>query len=154
MLKSQILLLKKENKGYESKLQQKSVLISKINLLSQTPSHKQNEVEKGLEELAVGKEITPKDWIELEEKVNQEHNHIIQTIKSTYPNLTNEDCQTIILILLGYKSGEISTLLNIEMVSLKKRRQRLRQRLGLAEKDNLEEFIINLSDNQPSILST
>lgn len=154
LLKYQILLLKKENKGYESKLQQKSVLISKINLLSQTPSHKQNEVEKGLEELAVGKEISPEDWTELEEKVNQEHNHIIQTIKSTYPNLTNEDCQTIILILLGYRSGEISTLLNIEITSLKKRRQRLRQRLGLAEKDSLEEFIMNISDNQSHTLYT
>lgn len=145
---SQVQILKKENQEYAYRLQENSILISKINILSQTPSHKQNEVQKKLEELSLEKEITSQNWAELESKINQEHNNIIQNLKSNYPSLTNEDYQTIILILLGYKSGEIATILNIEMVSLKKRRQRLRQRLGLSEKDVLEDFIENYSNNQ------
>lgn len=147
-LSIQVFMLNEKNKEYKYKLDQNSILISKLNILSQTPSHKQNEVKKVLEELSLNSNITTEDWEELEAKVNKEHNNSIQSLKSNYPNLTNEDYQTIILILLGYKSGEIATILNIEMVSLKKRRQRLRQRLGLSEKDILDDFILNISNNQ------
>lgn len=125
-----------------------SILLSKINLLSHTPTHKQTEIKNALEELSIINEITAEDWTVLEEKTNREHHNVLQLLKIKYPLLTNEDIQTIILILLGLASGEIATILHIEMASLKKRRQRLRQRLALKEEENLETFFTHITDNQ------
>ncbi|WP_455666162.1 tetratricopeptide repeat protein [Phocaeicola sp.] len=148
LLAIQVLMLNEKNKEYEYKLHQNSILISRINILSKTPSHKQDEVKKELEKLDLGYNISAEDWKELESKVNEDHNNVIQSLRSNYPNLTNEDYQTIILLLLGYKNGEIATILNIGIDSLKKRRQRLRQRLNLSEKQSIEEFINELTINQ------
>ena len=148
LLTIKLFMSNEKNKEYENKLHQNSILISKINTLAKTPTHKQNEVKKGLEELSLNHNITAEDWEELESKINEEHNGIIQSLRNNYPNLTNEDYQTIVLQLLGYKSGEIATILNIGIDSLKKRRQRLRQRLNLSEKQSIDDLFKDLSINQ------
>lgn len=78
-----------------------------------------------------------KDFIKRSQQVNHA---LIFYLKSRYPELSDSDLNLLVLLLLKFSSKEIATLYNIEVNSVSKRRYRLRQKLGLTNREDIEAF--------------
>lgn len=66
-------------------------------------------------------------------------------LNERFPNLSSRDMRLIEFIRLGMDSHEIASILNITVESLHKSRYRLRKKLGLEGKQDLETFINSIS---------
>ncbi len=75
---------------------------------------------------------------ELHEKL---HPEFMKRLKADYPMLTESLLKHAAYITMGMTSKQISQALNIEYDSVKKSRSRLRQRMGLAPEDSLEDIL-------------
>ena len=69
------------------------------------------------------------------------HNGFITKLKETYPSLTDKDIELCCLIRLGVPGPDILHLLDISDDALRKRRQRLKERLNFKTDDNLNEWL-------------
>lgn len=85
-----------------------------------------------------------KEFIERSRKINHS---LIFYLKSTFPQLSDKDINLMILLLLKFNSKEIATLYNIETSSIGKKRYRLRQKIGLTDRESFEEFFDKLLEN-------
>lgn len=88
-----------------------------------------------------GRDEERKEFLQRTQQVNHS---LISYIKSNYPELTDNDLNLLVLMLLKFSSKEISTLYNIEVESVEKKRYRLRKKLGLKERENFDNFIDEL----------
>lgn len=77
----------------------------------------------------------------LEQQLRSIHSDFFKELYRQYPHLTRNDIRLIGYIKLGMSPTEIIQILNITQESLHKNRYRLRKRLGLDIKHNLDEFI-------------
>ena len=71
------------------------------------------------------------DWEEFEIYFEQVHTNFFKNIHETYPNLKTNDLRLMAFILLQLNAKEISQILNISPDSVRKRKQRLREKLQL-----------------------
>lgn len=83
-----------------------------------------------------------KDWEGFQRIFEQLHPEFYANLKNTYPVLTSNDLHLCALLKLNLSSREISDLLGIAQESLKVKRYRLRQKMGLESDKNLNEFIL------------
>lgn len=65
-------------------------------------------------------------------------------LKESYPQLTELDILICCLLLTGFESGMIATILNVKIDSINKQRYRLRTRLQLQKSENLIDFLRKL----------
>jgi tetratricopeptide (TPR) repeat protein len=82
-----------------------------------------------------------KNWKEFEVYFERVHTHFFQKIHQTYPNLTTNDLRLMAFILLQFNAKEISQILNITPESVRKRKQRLREKLNLNKGSDLLGYI-------------
>lgn len=73
-------------------------------------------------------------------KSRQLNHSLVFYLKTNYPELTETDINLLILLLLKFSSKEIAALYNIEMVSAKQKRYRIRKKLGLETEKSWEDF--------------
>ncbi|WP_198145100.1 tetratricopeptide repeat protein [Microscilla marina] len=83
-----------------------------------------------------------KDWEGFQRIFEQLHPEFYANLKNSYPVLTSNDLHLCALLKLNLSSREISDLLGIAQESLKVKRYRLRQKMGLDSDKNLNEFIL------------
>lgn len=77
----------------------------------------------------------------LEQQLRSLHSDFFKELYQQYPHLTRNDIRLIGYIKLGMTPPEIVQILNITQESLHKYRYRLRKKLNLGSKQNLDEFI-------------
>ncbi|MBN2669001.1 MAG: hypothetical protein JXR60_07215 [Bacteroidales bacterium] len=78
--------------------------------------------------------------------VNFRKNHPLfnSKLKATHPNLNENDLQICALLKMQLKSQEIAQILNVQLSSINKRRQRLRKKLNLDQNSDLFQYLNSL----------
>ena len=74
------------------------------------------------------------DWETFKLHFDNVHSNFFNAIKSDFPDLTQSDLRLCAYLLINLDSKEIAQILNISPDSIRKRKQRLREKLN-AEKD-------------------
>jgi len=77
---------------------------------------------------------TEQNWQNFLLNFNQNYPDFFSKLKNVYPNLTENDVKLCALLRMGFKSKEISGILNVALSSVKKSRQRLRKKLNIEDK--------------------
>jgi cbb3-type cytochrome oxidase subunit 3 len=80
---------------------------------------------------------------EIISNVDALYDHISQRLTGHFPELTSGDILICSLLLAGFESSSITSLLDIQAKSYNMRRTTLRKRLGLAHDVNLTDFLAN-----------
>lgn len=88
--------------------------------------------------------FSPEDWALLQEGVNITGHGIIDYLRLTYPDLTEENLRYCALICAGFETDELAVLWGVNNDSIYKRRTRLRQKLGLEKTQDLKKFFDEL----------
>lgn len=88
---------------------------------------------------------TDDEWNEFKLKVKELDPNFVDHLMRDYPNLTKSDLRLLILIRIGYTQKEMAEILNIAPDSVKKARSRIRNKLNLEEKVNLNSFLRSFS---------
>ncbi len=77
-------------------------------------------------------------------KIEQTHKDFIVALTERFPDLTNKEKRLAILLRLGLSSKEIATLMTISPKSAEIARYRLRKKMGLKGRENVQDFLSNL----------
>jgi len=80
-------------------------------------------------------------WERFETSFNAVHSNFYQNILTKFPNLTKTELKLSALLMLGMNSKDISSILNQTTDSIKVARYRLRKKLNLIAKENLQGFL-------------
>lgn len=81
------------------------------------------------------------DWVQFLAKLQVLFPQFADNLKSRHPNLSNTEFRLAALIRLNLSDKEISELLFIELSSVKKSKNRLKQKLGLETSDKLDAYL-------------
>ncbi|MDO6760299.1 tetratricopeptide repeat protein [Tamlana sp. 2_MG-2023] len=84
---------------------------------------------------------TINNWLEFEARFTSINKSFYECLKAAYPNLKKSDLRICALVKLHFSSKDMSKLLGISIDSVHTLRHKLRKKLGLSRKDNLDEFI-------------
>ena len=86
---------------------------------------------------------TQGEWEDIIEAVNVLYDNYTIRLNQRYQSLTESDIQICILIKLHLNNSTIATLIGISPASVTKRKQRLKERMGLdlGENDSLDMYL-------------
>ena len=120
----------------------KDQLISKNNLISELNKLLRKNEQSLVSKDQFGSLITnDTDWVEFLAKLQLVFPDFIENLKTKHPLLSNNEFRLAALIRLNLSDKEISDLLIIELASVKKAKNRLKQKLGLDANDKLGNYI-------------
>ncbi|NJB35244.1 hypothetical protein [Croceivirga sp. JEA036] len=102
---------------------------------------KQTEVNKLLRSISVS---NSNNWEEFRLRFTAVNEKFYKKLTEKYPNLTQSDHKICALIKLNFSSKDMARLLGISVESVHTTRYRLRKKLNLERKENLEDFIAQL----------
>jgi len=80
----------------------------------------------------------------LEEQIKSLDPHFYDKLETKYPNLTRGELRLIAFMKLRMSNQDVMEVMNITLSALQKSRYRLRKKLGVPERENLENFIAKL----------
>ena len=81
------------------------------------------------------------NWEDFKLYFERVHTDFFQKIHRAYPNLTSNDLRLMAFVLLQFNAKEIAQILNISPDSVRKRKQRLREKLNLKKGDDLLNYL-------------
>lgn len=120
---------------------------------SSAPTHPIKELERQREEQEVKALLrqTPfeeSNWTRIEAFVNATQDRFTERLTEKFPQLTQEDVHTILLIRLSFDNKEIADFYHIRLSSLHTRRYRLKRKLGLEGDISVDEYIRTMFDRE------
>ena len=77
-------------------------------------------------------------------KIEQLHQDFMYKLSDKYPDLTEKETRLAILLRMNLSSKEIATLMNITPKSAEIARYRLRKKMGVKDRENIHDFLMNL----------
>ena len=93
----------------------------------------------------INKSLNDKDdWEFFEEAFNHADKDFFKKVKDIHPELTSNDLRFCVYLRLNLSSKEIAPLLNISHRSVEIKRYRLRKKINLDNKVNLNNYFIGL----------
>lgn len=95
-------------------------------------------------------ELTRREWDELQEMYARTHPHFFDLLRARYPALTDGDVWLAFYISAGLASKDIARVTHLQPNSIKKNRQRLRRRMGIASEVSLEEVLRSIRSEPPA----
>ncbi len=99
-----------------------------------------NEIFSQLDQLKSDK----KHWDHFMAKFNATFPEFTKKLAEKYPELTNADLQFCSLIRLNLNNKEIASVLNIEPISIYKKRSRLMDKMKLSDSDSIENLLMQI----------
>lgn len=84
------------------------------------------------------------DWAIFQQNFDRIHENFFRNLKSRFPELTAHDLRFCVYLRLNLTSKEIANLLNISNKGVEISRYRIRKKLGLHQKDSLNDFLLNI----------
>ena len=99
-----------------------------------------NEVQSLLSNIFVSKSMA-KEWDQLETYFSKIHPMFTSKLLRKHENLTQKERRLLALIKLDLNTREISGILSIEQRSVVMSRYRLKQKLGLTEREDLDAYV-------------
>ena len=82
-----------------------------------------------------------KQWQEFLQEFEGGYGDILQRLQRKYPRLTSTDIQVIALYILGMDNSDICLLLGLTQRTIWSRRMRIKNRIGLGEKESLNKWL-------------
>jgi len=146
-LRDQAEILKREKALFEKVKENNSLLARQFKLqevlLEHVEQYKRNSLKaKSNEELNPTKNKT--FYQDIITYLDFEFPDFPKKLKENFPKLTELDILICYLLVAGFESGMIATILNVKIDSINKQRYRLRTRLELANSENLIDFLRNM----------
>ena len=103
---------------------------------------KSSENANKLNKIANGINIsTSQNWMEFEARFIQVNKRFYKELNERYPDLSQSDQKVCALIKLNFTGKDMSKLLGISLESVHSVRYRIRKKLWLSRRDNLEKLI-------------
>jgi len=140
--------LSKELDAFTQSLSEKNAfteqLERKLEELGNTKLIGSENKEDTLSELYNLKILTEEDWIKFKELFNKVHKGTLPNIREKYQSLTQAEERLILLLKLNFTTSEISGITGTSINSVRKSRQRLRNKLQLDQEVVLEDFIAKM----------
>ncbi len=118
-------------------------MIKEFVALSKKYSNNVEKLKDNFKRMVSTDSFSPTDWNLLKEGVNIMGYGILDYLKTTFPDLTEENLRYCALICAGFETDELAILWDINNDSIYKRRTRLRQKLGLEKNQDLKRFFEN-----------
>ena len=84
---------------------------------------------------------TEEQWQEFLKEFEGAYGDILAKLQSTYPRLTSTDLQVIALYILGIDNSDICLLTGASQRTIWSRRMRIKNRIGLGDKESLDKWI-------------
>jgi len=84
---------------------------------------------------------TEEQWQNFFIEFNECYDNILNRLQKDYPRLTNTDIQALALYILGLDNADICLLLGLTQRTIWSRRMRIKNRVGLGEKESLDKWI-------------
>lgn len=89
------------------------------------------------------KDLDARGWKRLEELIDRTQARFVERLRADYPMLSEDDIQVLMLIRSGLDNKEIARIGNVAPKSLRMRRYRIKQKMGV-RCESLTEFILAL----------
>ena len=83
----------------------------------------------------------PNNWGNFFNEFKACYGDLLNQLQKNYPRLTNTDIQVIALYILGLDNADICLLLGLTQRTIWSRRMRIKDRVGLGEKESLDKWI-------------
>jgi tetratricopeptide (TPR) repeat protein len=148
-LKKEIEFKSKELASYTINFVQKSELMEELkrnlqNIDSSDPviARKIN----GINKLVENSYQVDREWEDFKMQFENVHHNFFRILKDQCPELTNGDLKLCALLKLNMNMKAAAKVLGISPESVKTARYRLRKKFGLAQDDNLVDFILNIEN--------
>lgn len=150
----QIIQLKNQGLNQEIESRNRELAISTINMISKNTTL--NSIKDELKKSSNASELksviklidssinNKQDWEFFEEAFNNADKDFFKKVKELHPQLTPNDLRLCVYLRLNLSSKEIAQLLNISTRSVEIKRYRLRKKIDLQRKVNLNDYFINL----------
>ncbi|WP_321519940.1 hypothetical protein [uncultured Bacteroides sp.] len=134
--------LKKEKKLIQKEAELKMEFYNQLNSISVPgliSSSKDNE-----EEQSTHIKLTEQDWNKIIENTDAVFNNFTKRLKETFPKMNEMDIRLCCLIKTQLSQSEMADILNIEKVSIKRRKLRIRKdKMMLDDGRTLDEIVLN-----------
>jgi len=88
--------------------------------------------------------MTDESWENFRKLFTKVHPNFFDALVQKFPNLTANDTRMLSLVKLKLSNYEMSNMLGVTIEGVKKAKQRLRKKLGIAKEENLEDVISGL----------
>ena len=88
-------------------------------------------------------DLDARGWRRLEELIDRTQARFVERLRTDYPMLSEEDIQILMLIRSGLDCKEIARIGNVTPKSLRMRRYRIKQKMGV-RCESLTEFVLAL----------
>ena len=89
---------------------------------------------------------TDEQWKNFFVEFNICYGDLLTTMRKNYPRLTSTDTQVIALYILGMDNSDICLLMGLTQRTVWSRRMRIKDRIGLGEKESLDKWIKTLTN--------
>jgi tetratricopeptide (TPR) repeat protein len=143
LLKSETLAMKNETRLKEFLLKRLDVSKELVALM-QHPKSDPEKIQTKLHALVDTLSFNAADREALIATVNELFNGFADKLTARYPVLTPDDIQLCCMIRAGFDAGIMSTIMGINFESIYKKRSRLRKKMGIHEKENIEDLMSKL----------
>jgi tetratricopeptide (TPR) repeat protein len=134
---------KEQLETFTQNLVEKTALIEQLQeqLNSASLTTEQQEVLSKLQQATI---ITEDQWTDYKKLLEKIYPGFFQKLKEGFPGITVAEQRMAALSKLKLQPREIAAMLGISLESVRKTRQRLRQRLSISSEINLEDYIASL----------
>jgi len=88
------------------------------------------------------------DWEIFKTHFTEVHPDFFTTLINKYPTLTPDELKLCAYLKIQLSSKEIARLINITVVAINKRRNRMRKKLNLTPESDLHEFLLNIDNSR------
>ena len=94
---------------------------------------------------SIVKEVnTDKSWKDLEKHIKNVHFDFLKRLKEKYPTISPRELDLSTYLLMNMSTKEIAEIMNISSGGVELARYRLRKKLGLTKKENLNGFLMSI----------
>lgn len=151
-MQSNISSLNRELLGYSHIIAQKNEALNQILLQikqtselhdGQLTAQEVNKLNKAIKE----KLTDENNWLQFITNFNSINPEFFKRLKNAHPELTTNDMRLCIYMMMSLSSEEIANIMHISMESLRNSRLRLRHKMGLDGKTDIEKYVRSIIDN-------
>jgi DNA-binding CsgD family transcriptional regulator len=141
--KSELAKQKMKNDFVKNELETtKNQLLDKINLIKELDNFIQSNQIDGMSKVEISKIASDEnEWLQFISKLQLLFPDFRKNIEAAHSNLSKTEFRLVALTKLNLSDKEISSLLNIEVSSVKKSKMRLKKKMDLTDKVKLEDYI-------------
>jgi Y_Y_Y domain. len=121
-----------------------NTIIQKLKEMDTESMNDQSKAQLSTLKKSILKEINGNSWNDLEKHIKNVHFDFLKRLKEKYPDISSRELDLSTYLLMNMSTKEIAEVMNISNGGVELARYRLRKKLGLGRKENLNGFLMNI----------